>query len=101
MRDAGRGRMMDAKTVIEAIIYHYDCTGWENAKSIVKFIKNQEKYAELGRLALVAIDPVNTDESSQPCDEPVFDNSRSCKTCTWKNFCQKRVELLGIGDQKC
>lgn len=64
------------------------------ANEIADFIERQEPYAELGRLAVEAMDNIDSEFSSQPCDEPVFDNvCRSCKSCLWHKFCAKRAEL--------
>lgn len=49
--------------------------------------------AKLGQAAIKAIDAIDTDFSNQICDEPIFDNSRSCQSCTWQEFCRLRAEV--------
>lgn len=63
-------------------------------------VSEQEKYAELGRLALNAM---KNDELFGGCPEEygLVNDGNRCKNngmrsvkCTWQSFCQKRAELL-------
>jgi len=60
----------------------------EEIKQICEFVDQQEKYAELGRLALQTRGTV--------CKTTAFKTvSRKCEEhCFNINFCQKRAELL-------
>ena len=93
---------MDAKMAVE---YWIDKGFWESgrfieihdkkAKQIADFITEQEKYAEIGRLALEAI---KKDKEGFGCElKEMFGDCIYGLKCKWLKFCQKRAELLMEG----
>jgi hypothetical protein len=68
------------------------------SKKIAYYIEQQEKYAELGRLAVEAIDKYETYYlNTRPCasSNTMFIKCRD-RECEWTNFCQLRAELLKV-----
>jgi hypothetical protein len=68
----------------------------EKIKLLESQVTYQEKYAELGRLAIKAIDKFDGKNiKTQPCcDSNKGCNKKYCIDCEWLNFCQLRAELL-------
>lgn len=66
--------------------------GYEDLKTSNKalnlIIAEQEKYAELGRLAVEAVASGGFENCNSIYDKECFEG------CTWYKFCQKRAELL-------
>ena len=92
---------MDAKTAVECLV---DKGMWissrfiqiydKKAKEIADFIIEQEKYAELGKLALEFL--ADNDYCSDACAISAFKDgvNDNCKECYVFIICQKRAELL-------
>lgn len=62
-------------------------------------LQEQERYAELGRLAVEASNvPADCENDRELCDIVYIEDYRGtdiyCQTCVWSNFCQKRAELM-------
>jgi hypothetical protein len=88
--------MMDAKTAVGLLKNYGGCivTDQEgiirlNSDLLIKLLEQQEKYAELGRLALTTFNNADFDH----CGENY--NNNCSEGCEWLKFCQKRAELLG------
>jgi hypothetical protein len=69
----------------------------------IQELEKQEKYAELGRLALDAIDKFKINRgNTHPCEISSIalgNREEICVKCAWYNFCQKRTKLLaGVRD---
>lgn len=65
-----------------------------------KMYSKQMPYAELGRLAVKAIDAyTTTNYDSKPCEGSYnsLGKGEVCSQCNWFVFCQKRAELRAGG----
>jgi hypothetical protein len=66
--------------------------------------EQQKKWAELGKLAVEAIDRFDDDDvETYPCEDFKLNydecNIDGC-SCDWFEFCQKRKELEGVDNAK-
>ena len=91
---------MDVKTAISklrncqqgrGIIMMLSCDLWD----IADFIEQQEKYAELGRLA-VECSATNKFPCQGKYDNDICYETLDMGCCEYEEFCQKRAELEGV-----
>ena len=101
--------MMDKNTAVEILRSNYidyappimGCKpiSARRCEDIANFIEQQEKYAELGRLALEVLDINNGIEDTDFCSRDHLEMWKGkCVNCCWIPFCQKRAELLTGGN---